>query len=153
MLMPSHQITGNFSCCRNFSCDVWSRTVERSLRVHGTRLASSPRRRGRNVRRAGSNAASHSGCTNQVRPLVHLLCRLCLVVILKKTILVNGGFTVKERSHVAKFIPSPIFNPLLFSIVSMVTGWITGWMGPSPILPEILFINCDTNLKNASVSL
>ena len=37
------------------------------------------------------------------------------------------------RSHIAKFSPSPIFSPSLFSIVSMVTGW----MGLSPIMDWI----------------
>ena len=40
--------------------------------------------------------------------------------------------------HVTFCITCPLFSPLLISIVSMVTGWTLGWMGPSPIL-SILF--------------
>ena len=52
--------------------------------------------------------------------------------------------TVQECSHMTKF--SPIFNigPVLFSIVSMVTGWISGWMGDKPIQP----VTIDTMLNN-----
>ena len=44
---------------------------------------------------------------------------------------------LRERSHITKL--SPIFNNslLLFSIVSMVTGWISGRMGYKPIIDRI----------------
>ena len=44
---------------------------------------------------------------------------------------------VKERSHITKFSPSPIFGPLLFSIELMVTGRISGRMGSSPFIDGI----------------
>ena len=44
---------------------------------------------------------------------------------------------IRPCSHFAFFSPCPLFSPLLFSIVSMVTSWIMGWIGPSPILSVI----------------
>ena len=45
---------------------------------------------------------------------------------------------LRECSHISKFSPIQNIGPLLFSIVSMVTGWITGWMGLSPIIGWIM---------------
>ena len=52
---------------------------------------------------------------------------------------------IKERSHVTKFSPSPIFGPLLFIIVSM--NIITDRMGDKPIQPVIQPVTIDTMLN------